>query len=120
MSRIKMMDKTFARILLILLVVLLFFGADLWVRHTERQLPGTNEQYYKIVALDIPDSLAFAGEEVPLDIFYVSESLDRELGVNTYWHSSTLRNIKKSHRCFRSSIPSSINTVFRAISSTSA
>ncbi len=94
------MDKIFARILLIILVALLFFGVDLWVKKSSKQSPGTNEQYYKIVSLDIPDSLSFAGEEVPLDIFYVRESLDRELAVNTYWHSSTLRNIKKSYRWF--------------------
>lgn len=94
------MDKTFARILLILLVVLLFFGADLWMKRKDTVLPGNNEQYYKIVSLPIPDSLTFAGQEVPLELFYVRESLDRELSVNTYWHSSTLRLIKKSYRWF--------------------
>jgi hypothetical protein len=94
------MDKTFARLLLILLVALLFFGVDIWIKRQNKELPGTNEQYYKIVSLPIPDSLTFAGEEIPLDIFYVSEALDRELTVNTYWHSSTLRLIKKSHRWF--------------------
>ena len=100
MSYLKLMDKTFARILLILLVGLLFFGVDLWFRQAPKKSPGANEQYYKIVSLEIPDSLTFAGEDVPLDMFYVSESLDRELAVNTYWHSSTLRNMKKSYRWF--------------------
>jgi len=63
-------------------------------------LPGTNEQYYKIVPLPIPDTLSFAGEEVPLDIFYVKEALDKELAVNTYWHSSTLQLIRASNRWF--------------------
>ena len=100
MSRFQIMDKTFARILLILLVVLLFFGVDVWMKRQNKELPGANEQYYKIVSLRIPDSLSFAGEEIPLDMFYVSEALDRELSVNTYWHSSTLRLMKKSHRWF--------------------
>ena len=39
-------------------------------------------------------------KKIPLDIFYVRESLDRELSVNTYWHSSTLQLIKKAHRWF--------------------
>lgn len=94
------MDKTFARILLILLVLLVFLGADFWIKRSEKTLPGTNDQYYKIIPLPIPDTLAFAGQDVPLDIFYVRESLDRELSVNTYWHSSTLLLIKKSHRWF--------------------
>jgi len=100
MSRFQIMDKTFARLLLILLVALLFFGVDIWIKQQDKEMPGTNEQYYKIVSLPIPDSLTFAGEEIPLDIFCVSEALDRELTVNTYWHSSTLRLIKKSHRWF--------------------
>lgn len=94
------MDKTFARILLILLVVLLFFGADLWYKKSTKVAPGSNEQYYKIVSMPIPDSMAFCDQEVPLELFYVRESLDRELAVNTYWHSSTLRLIKKSNRWF--------------------
>jgi membrane-bound lytic murein transglycosylase D len=48
----------------------------------------------------IPDSVSFAGESVPTDIFYVKEQLDRELTVNTYWHSSTLLTIKRAHRWF--------------------
>jgi hypothetical protein len=71
-------------------------------RHEQYQqsTPGVNEQYYRIVPLEIPMHLTFAGEEVPLDIFYVREGLDRELSVNTYWHSSTLLMIKRSHRWF--------------------
>ncbi len=42
----------------------------------------------------------FAGEEMPLDIFYVREALERELSVITYWHSSTLLLIKMSYRWF--------------------
>jgi hypothetical protein len=63
-------------------------------------LPSNTRQDYKIVPLPIPDSLDFAGETVPLDIFYVKEALDKELSVNTYWHSSTLLMIRKSARWF--------------------
>ena len=48
----------------------------------------------------LPDSANFAGEPVPLDIFYVREQFDRELTVNTYWHSSTLLSIKRAARWF--------------------
>ena len=48
----------------------------------------------------VPDSVAFAGEMVPSDLFYVHEQLDRELTVNTYWHSSTLLTIKRANRWF--------------------
>jgi hypothetical protein len=48
----------------------------------------------------LPDSAVFAGELVPMHIFYVREQLDRELTVNTYWHSSTLLSLKRAARWF--------------------
>jgi hypothetical protein len=93
-------NRIFARSILVLAIVLLYFGFDSWVLKTEKASPGTNEQYYKIVPMPIPDTLTFAGEKVPLEIFYVTEALDRELAVNTYWHSSTLQLIRKSTRWF--------------------
>jgi len=54
----------------------------------------------KILTPPLPTHLAFAGETVPLHDFDVSERLDRELMVNTYWHSSTLQLLKLSHRYF--------------------
>ncbi len=85
---------------LLLLIVLAFLvgGVVFQYRQRDVSMPGTNKQYYKIVPLSIPDTLSFAGEPVPLDIFYVREALDRELSVNTYWHSSTLQLIKRAHR----------------------
>lgn len=94
------MNKIITYILLALIIVLLIFGFDKLITEQKTQLPGTNEQYYKIVSLSLPDTLFVFGEEMPMDIFYVKESLDRELSVNTYWHSSTLQLIKKSHRWF--------------------
>lgn len=48
----------------------------------------------------IPDQMDFCGESVPLDLYYVRESLDREMIVNTYGHSSTLLYFKRAHRYF--------------------
>jgi membrane-bound lytic murein transglycosylase D len=48
----------------------------------------------------IPEMLTFAGEPVPLDNFDVRESLDRELLVNTYFHSQTLLFMKLAPRYF--------------------
>jgi membrane-bound lytic murein transglycosylase D len=48
----------------------------------------------------LPDSANFAGEPVPMDIFYVREQLDRELTINTYWHSATILSIKRAARWF--------------------
>jgi len=48
----------------------------------------------------IPDNLLFAGERMPLHDLDVKERLDRELLVNTYWHSNTIRNIKLANKYF--------------------
>ncbi|PKP53031.1 MAG: murein transglycosylase [Bacteroidetes bacterium HGW-Bacteroidetes-1] len=57
-------------------------------------------QNYRIVSFNIPDELVFAGEKVPVELFYVTENLERELIVNTYWHSSTLLLLKRASRWF--------------------
>ncbi|NQU86841.1 MAG: transglycosylase SLT domain-containing protein [Mariniphaga sp.] len=48
----------------------------------------------------LPDSLTFAGERVPLENFDIRESLERELLVNSYFHSQTIRFIKLAPRYF--------------------
>jgi len=50
--------------------------------------------------IELPDTLSFAGEPVPMDLFYVREKLERELLVNSYLHSSTLLILKRCHRWF--------------------
>jgi hypothetical protein len=52
------------------------------------------------LSVKIPKSVNFAGEEAPLDIFYVREYLDRELTINTYFHSSTILLFKRANRWF--------------------
>lgn len=47
-----------------------------------------------------PDEVVFAGTNVPLDDPEVFERLDRELHVNTFFHSSTINNIKMANRYF--------------------
>ncbi|WP_439182678.1 transglycosylase SLT domain-containing protein [Carboxylicivirga taeanensis] len=60
----------------------------------------TTESTYAISALDIPASLNFAGEEVPVQRYDIKESFDRELLVNTYWQSQTILFIKRANRYF--------------------
>jgi hypothetical protein len=55
---------------------------------------------YRIFAMPLPEQLDFAGESVPMERADVRESLDRELLVNTYWHSNTLLAIKRAYRWF--------------------
>lgn len=55
---------------------------------------------YKIFAVEIPDSIEFAGEKVETNRFDVREGIDRELLVNTYWQSQTIMLLKKAYRWF--------------------
>ena len=50
------------------------------------------------ISLDVPETMSFAGEPVPLEIPDVYERLDKELQINTYFHSNTLFLIKRANR----------------------
>lgn len=50
------------------------------------------------VSLDVPATMSFAGEEVPLSIPDVYERFDRELHINSYMHNSTIFIMKRAAR----------------------
>ncbi len=66
----------------------------------KRQIPDSLRILNAVYQVPIPEKLTFAGEEVPLRLFDVRESLDRELQVNTYWHSQTVLLLKRANRFF--------------------
>lgn len=53
---------------------------------------------YGVPDLTLPETIFFAGERVPLEIPDVRERLDRELHVNTFWHSNTIFLLKRGNR----------------------
>ena len=55
---------------------------------------------YRVYAPPMPDSMSFCGERVPLNLYYVRESLDRELVSNMFFQSNTLFCIKRAARVF--------------------
>ncbi len=48
----------------------------------------------------IPEKVEFAGEPMPLELFDIRESLERELIVNMNFHSNTLQYLKRITRYF--------------------
>lgn len=75
------------------------------IKKEEERIPVTDSMTFVegmnyAMPVPIPDSVSFAGESVPMDIFYVREQLDRELTVNTYWHSATILSLKRAARWF--------------------
>ncbi len=62
---------------------------------------GGSEYYSNTIAAPyIPETMTFAGEKVPLEIYWVRERLDRELINTVYQHSRTLQTVKRLPRYF--------------------
>jgi len=57
-------------------------------------------QGYRIVIPHVPDKVFMFGEEVPLKDSDIYERLEREIIVNTYWHSSTILMMQRAARWF--------------------
>ncbi len=90
-------------------VPVVIFTSGLVIGFLISNLTANSQQQTQITSITVedyievpgyPDDLTFAGEKVPLDIFYTRESLERELIVNTYWHSSTILLLKRTTRWF--------------------
>ena len=87
---------------IVILVSLNYVTREYTVQSEEPKAKEANDNTggYKVYTFDVPQSLSFAGEEVPLDVIDVKERFDRELHVNLHWHSSTIFLIKRAHRWF--------------------
>jgi len=68
----------------------------------EKTIPkeNVNVSNFMVSGVSVPANIDFAGEKVPIDLFDVKEGLERELLINSYWHSQTLMLLKRSTRYF--------------------
>jgi len=64
----------------------------------EPEVATGRDTIYSIKPFTIPDLVTFAGERLPLENFDTRESLEREILVSAYRHSSTILIIKKANR----------------------
>jgi len=96
-KRFSLVIKTFIAVFIFVLLIS-FIPITKVIRYSEQQADTIFQS--TIYPVPIPDSLTFAGEAVPLEFFDVRESLDRELQVNTFWHSQTLLLLKRANRYF--------------------
>ncbi len=58
------------------------------------------KENYSVYAIELPENISFAGENVPINNTDVHERLEREFHVNTYWHSQTFLSHKRAGRWF--------------------
>jgi len=89
------------------LALAIFFTFVLFSSYTEQdensRIVSTEQgnQLPQIIRpVDLNKPFDFAGEPIPMDNFDARERLDRELISNSYRHSSTILNIKRSARYF--------------------
>ncbi|GJQ63701.1 MAG: murein transglycosylase [Melioribacteraceae bacterium] len=57
-------------------------------------------EHATVVSPELPDEVFFAGKKIPIENIDVWERIDREIIVNSYWHSSTILFIKRANRYF--------------------
>jgi len=99
-----MQKKIFFVLLLLFTIYIIFFLFAGSTKVAENLTVSKDEvaQDYAVknYAVEIPEKLDFAGESVPLERLDVREGLDRELLVNTYWHSQTFLFFKRANRYF--------------------
>ncbi len=91
------------KVVLLLIILLVFFLGYKYLSYSSGSVQQNNIVHlsnFYVTAPEIPSKLDFAGEPVPIENLDVYESLDRELLVNTYYHSQTILSIKRSHRFF--------------------
>lgn len=89
-----------ATISLITFATLIFFlNSENVVAASEEKDDGF-PQNYRIISPEVPKEIYFAGERIPIENFEVYERIDRELLVNTYWHSATILAMKRANRWF--------------------
>ena len=81
----------------IIIVLALTPGSDGYSRSPQNKLQPFDSAY-TIKSFKLPENVTFAGEKMPLDNFDTRESLERELLISAYRHSSTILIIKRANR----------------------
>lgn len=85
----------------ILLIISAVFLLNFYTQDSSSSMSQENyPQNYKIITPPLPESIKIFGEEVPLQDIDVRERLEREIIVNTYWHSNTILMLKRAQRWF--------------------
>ena len=93
--------KTITTILIVLMAGsagLFTISAFNWEKRPENQTISTEKNLTQVLAYKMPDTVSFAGEKVPMENFDTRESLEREIIITTYRHSSTILIIKRATR----------------------
>ena len=89
-----------AGVLALIMICILFVCARMGSGNREKEYKALFFRHMKVFTPEVPASASFAGEEVPMEIYYVREAFEREIIANTFMHSSTLLMFKRANRWF--------------------
>ena len=88
-------------------LVVAYVAVSLFVQATDNGAEAVDSAYkaemrenYGNYLPELPDSLTFCGEKVPLEDFDVREALDAEIIKVMYWHSQMFIYLKRANRYF--------------------
>lgn len=92
--------KNILKFILLSLAVVGFYSITVHFTTDDVDNAEKSDNWINAREIFIPKSLSFAGENVPLKRIDVKEQLERELIVNTFYHSSTVLLLKNIDRYF--------------------
>jgi hypothetical protein len=98
------MSKTSIKSLAAGLILICVTASILIINQSFKDSPGKNrtesspDTTYFNKPYKLPENVSFAGEKMPLNNFDTRESLDREILISAYRHSSTIMIIKRANR----------------------
>jgi membrane-bound lytic murein transglycosylase D len=80
--------------------IIIFWLAQGFRVFGNNQISKDRQSYpeYSVKSFKLPDIVTFAGEKMPLENFDTRESLEREILISAYRHSSTILIIKRANR----------------------
>jgi membrane-bound lytic murein transglycosylase D len=89
----------------VVIIVLIIAGIFMVMQGFRREIKDRNAGSGELntntpIIIKLPDSVRFAGEKMPLEFFDTRESLEREIIITAFRHSSTIMIIKRSARYF--------------------
>jgi hypothetical protein len=80
------------------IIIILSIAQSFKGNTTPEGLQEKRDTVYNIKSFSLPAEVTFAGEKMPLDNFDTRESLEREILISAYRHSSTLLIIMRANR----------------------
>ncbi len=87
-------------VLCLLLVCFISIYAIVEVKNQNNEYNALFNRHMKIFSPEVPATANFAGEVVPMELYYVREAFDREIMASTFMHSSSIMMFKRANRWF--------------------